>query len=171
MRLAKSGVTVDHPPSHHWFDGSSDHMRTAPPKTRSRQAPSPPSSVASTSAIQAGQFQQFGMMPNSMPLLFPFPVAANNVFPPTGGTPAATTTSPQADRTELLNLPLNSFMARVQGMDTAHDYEEVEERFDAEGITPQQIPAMSDLDLDTVLGPGKMGIRLFLRRLVGRQEF
>ncbi|KAA8895876.1 hypothetical protein FN846DRAFT_893752 [Sphaerosporella brunnea] len=155
------GVTVDHPPTHHFFDASNLRTQTAP-KTRSRQAQSPVSSTLAT-----GPFQPFGMMPNSMPLLFPFPAAASHFFSPTGGVPTVTT-SP--DRTELFNLPLSSFMARVQDMDTAHDYQQVEERFIEEGITPQLIPAMSDVDLDTVLGPGNMGMRLFLRRLVGRQE-
>ncbi|KAA8893728.1 hypothetical protein FN846DRAFT_1003687 [Sphaerosporella brunnea] len=155
------GVTVVDPTTHHFFDASNMRTQTAP-KMRSCQAQSPVSSTPATA-----QFHPFGMMPSSIPLLFPFPTGASNFFSSTGGLPIPTT---NPDRMELFNLLLSFFMARVQDMDTAHDYRQIEERFIEEGITPQLIQAMSNIDLDTVLGPGNMGMRLFLRRLVGRQE-
>jgi hypothetical protein len=85
------------------------------------------------------------------------------------GSSVSDTQPSNADRGRLLALPLGSFLARVQDLDMEHDYTDLEERFAAEGLTPHLLPSMSDADLDAVLGPGKMGIRLFLRNLVGRQ--
>jgi hypothetical protein len=168
------GVTVNNPPTHHFFDSSRVRAQ-ATPKTRSRQAE--PTQSPTTSHPAAGINAQFpfGMMPSGMPLLFPFPGSAGNFFSPAGsgsgsGSGGVSAPTVSAERAELLALPLSSFIARIQDMDTAHDYEPVEEKFIEEGITPQLIPAMSDVDLDTVLGPGNMGTRLFLRRLVGREE-
>jgi hypothetical protein len=71
---------------------------------------------------------------------------------------------------ELLKLPLEFFFARVQALDTRHDLSTLREDFEKHGIyTPDLIPFMSDADLDTVLGEGRLGVRLFLRKIVGRQ--
>jgi hypothetical protein len=163
------GVTVNHPPTHHFFDSSGMRTQSAAPKTRSRQVePAQPPPTSNPAAGFNAQFP-FGMMPSGMPLLFPFPPSTGNFVSP-AGSGGVSVPPASAERAELLALPLSSFMARIQDMDTAHDYALVEERFIEEGITPQLIPVMSDVDLDTVLGPGNMGMWLFLRRLVGRQE-
>jgi hypothetical protein len=73
-------------------------------------------------------------------------------------------------RQELLQLPLSIFLSRLEELYPMHEFLTFQEDFEINGITPDLIPAMSDADLENVLGKNSMGMRIVLRRLLGRDS-
>jgi hypothetical protein len=127
-------------------------------------------------------------MPPQMPVQIPPGFYGNAAFPPTfypaypgpgpqtgfpnyGGANMSQNAQPiHPLRQELLQLPLSIFLSRLEELYPMHEFLTFQEDFEINGITPDLIPAMSDADLDNVLGKNGMGMRIVLRRLLGRDS-
>ncbi|KAI5796524.1 hypothetical protein EDC01DRAFT_629327 [Geopyxis carbonaria] len=92
--------------------------------------------------------------------------AAPSITTPVGAISPSTTQR----RKELVQLPLRQFLQKLDQIDPRHSIIDMFDNFDQEGITPDLIPSMSDSELDEILGKGRKGIRLYLRKHVGKDS-
>jgi hypothetical protein len=75
--------------------------------------------------------------------------------------------------TELFKLPLDLFIARLEELDLLHEHDirGLGKRLGEAGVTPDLIPSMDNGELESLLGPGTLKIRLFVRRAVRWESY
>ncbi|KAI5797730.1 hypothetical protein EDC01DRAFT_629112 [Geopyxis carbonaria] len=176
LKDSHDGVTMRVPPMCHWFGNLPSKQNsikktvpepTIPPTT-------PPKSLWPSHPIPYGvnPYLQYPHLP-------PYAGYPPNYGMPSTPTPASMavslpTNSPGKSqrRKELLDLPMSAFLAQLENLHPRYAGKLLclEDLFEDQGITPDLLPCMSDRDLDSILGHNRMGIRLFLRREVGRND-
>ncbi|KAI5804410.1 hypothetical protein EDC01DRAFT_760658 [Geopyxis carbonaria] len=172
-----SGVSDRNPPACQWFENTTPKRKQAgatggsPNAVPLPQTP-PPMMHPQHMYYNSPYSQGYGSWPPPFPTYPNIPHNIHSGMPIASPSPAAKTQlspSKAEERRKLLELPLLYFLTRLQNMDTRHNILDLQPLFEDRGITPNLIPSMSDADLDEVLGKERMGIRLFIRKIVGRE--
>jgi hypothetical protein len=113
------------------------------------------------------------LSPECPELTEPQSVTSETTKPPTLSPASTQSASVPPKPTELFNLPLELFITRLEELDILHEHDirGFGERLREAGVTPDLIPAMDNGELESLLGPGKLKTRLFLRRAVRWESY